>query len=436
MKVKLTGSAIERSCPPPAGEVTASGRPITQRIYWDTDLPGFGLVVGARTRTFVVQKDVAGRSVRVTIGRYPTWTAEQARKRARELVVEMDRGVDPNARERERAEERRREEWQSYTLAQAVEEHVANMRAKDCAELSMDQIRSEIRRYLGDWLPRPLVAITRKDCVERHRKITTDHGPVSANRALRMMRACWNSARKLYAELPPHPVEGVTFNKQRRKRSPIAWGELPGWWEKVHAIENPVRRDLNLFLLFTGLRSADARTVRWEHVDFDRGTVHRPKPKGGEDRAFTVPLCRFLLAMLARRKMDNSVRFGDDGGWVFPTRDREGNIVPVAEAKEQRYAKGPDGRTLKRDGKPVKKGHLPSPHRLRDTFITACLEAGVGMFERKILVNHTLPSDDVTEGYQRPGDEHLRGCVEKVAKFLRAKAKVDEHGRALRAAGA
>lgn len=78
--------------------------------------------------------------------------------------------------------------------------------------------------------------------------------------------------------------------------------------------------------------------------------------------------------------MGNSMYFYNDKGLAFPTRDREGRVVPVREPKE--------------------KG-LPSPHRLRDTFATACLEAGIGSLETKVLMNHALPSGDVTMGYQR-----------------------------------
>jgi hypothetical protein len=55
-----------------------------QKIHWDDELAGFGLLVGRKT------KDLRGRSVRVTIGRLGAWTADMARKRARELVVQMD----------------------------------------------------------------------------------------------------------------------------------------------------------------------------------------------------------------------------------------------------------------------------------------------------------------------------------------------------------
>ena len=90
-----------------------------------------------------------------------------------------------------------------------------------------------------------------------------------------------------------------------------------------------------------------------------------------------------------------------------------GQVTHIREAKEQRYA------PVKKGEKRRKVPYLPSPHRLRDTFATACLEARVGGLETKVLMNHTLPAaDDVTEGYMRPSVEHLRCCVGAVTTFL------------------
>lgn len=195
---------------------------------------------------------------------------------------------------------------------------------------------------------------------------------------------------------------------------------------------------MRAFILLTGLRSLDARTVRWEHVnlgdeavarrlpigkkemsvEIPPGCIHRPKPKGGEDRAFTVPLSTHVLELLARRQADNRFHFGDDHGWVFPTRDKKGCVTFVVEPKEQRTVRDEDGRK--------RVVYLPSPHRLRDTFATACLEAGVGSMERKILMNHTLSEGDVTEGYIRPSVEYLRECLEKLTAFVLKKAGAAE----------
>jgi integrase len=114
---------------------------------------------------------------------------------------------------------------------------------------------------------------------------------------------------------------------------------------------------------------------RQKRVVVPPGCVHRPKPKGGKDRAFTVPLPEHVLGILRQRQAENRMLFTEgDGGWVFPTFNRAGEVVCVREAKEQEYWKDDKGKLRKRT-------RLPTPHRLRDTFLTACREAGVGQLE-------------------------------------------------------
>ncbi len=399
-RFNLTAATVKQRCrSPEEGEVNGRGKPINYKFYWDAELRGFGLVVGKRSKTFIVQKDIRGRSVRVKIGRLGAWTADQARKRAAQLIVQMDQGIDPNREKREEAA-------RGTTLAEAMEWHISAMKAKRCAERSLETVRCEVKRHLADWLHRPLADIRPNECAVRHEKITKK-GPYAANRALQTFRACYNTATRRMDDLPPCPTRGVTFNRVRRRREPIQWAKLPTWKKTVDAIQNPIRSDLQLFILLTGLRSTDAKTVRWEHVDFEAGTIHRPKPKGGEDRAFTVPVSETVLKILRRRQEENRMLFPRDGGWVFPSKDMQGRVTHVQQTKEARYV-----------GE-QKLSVFPSAHRLRDTFASAAHEARVHPLDLKVLMNHTLPSaGDVTEGYIRPSIEHLRGAVEKVAAFL------------------
>ena len=157
--------------------------------------------------------------------------------------------------------------------------------------------------------------------------------------------------------------------------------------------------------------------MKWEDVDFEAGTIHRPKPKGGVDRAFTVPVSGFVLDLLRRRQVENP----PDDGWVFPTTvQRDGHLVVthVQEVKEQRYE---DGRKVT---------YLPSPHRLRDTCATAAKDARVNLFTIKVLLNHKLPNDDVTEGYFGAGEDSLREATEQVAAYLLKEAGQEDYAAA------
>mmetsp|Transcript_23881 Transcript_23881/g.43359 ORF Transcript_23881/g.43359 Transcript_23881/m.43359 type:complete len:110 (+) Transcript_23881:188-517(+) len=56
-----------------------------QAIYRDTMLPGFGVRVGAKSKTYIVEGQVNRRTRRVTIGRADLFPPETARRKA--LVV-------------------------------------------------------------------------------------------------------------------------------------------------------------------------------------------------------------------------------------------------------------------------------------------------------------------------------------------------------------
>ena len=146
-----------------------------------------------------------------------------------------------------------------------------------------------------------------------------------------------------------------------------------------------VRGDYQLLTLLTGLRKMDAATIRWDHIDLEEGTLRRPNPKGGEDRAFTIPLSSECVRLLERRRRENRGLFLDgDGGWVFPTyavkekdcyhcaelgvgkRHKPGSVIHLVEGKQQHV--------LKKNEAPV--NVIPTPHRLRDTYTTALVEVG------------------------------------------------------------
>lgn len=400
-KFKFTNPTVRDACTGPApGELNGAGKPLLEKLYWDSEIRGLCVRARASSKSFALWKNVRGKPRTITIGPFPEISVEQARARAKVLIGEIIGGVDPNERKRKDAA-------RGVTLAQAIDMHATAMKSKGCAKRSIEQMRAEIDGHLADWRARPLAAITRNECAQRHERIATSSGDYAANHALRQFRACYNTANRRVEGLPPNPTVAVTFKKERRRQEPIAWEKLPAWRAAVDRIANPVRRDLQLFVLFTGLRATDAKTVRWEHVDFDAGTIHRPKPKGGADRAFTVPLSTPAMEILRQRHLENHLQFSDDCGWAFPTRDMTGAVTHVQELKEPRVEAG------KRDGK------LPSPHRLRDTFATAAHEAAVPWIDLKVLLNHALPgTTNVTAGYIRPSVEHLRACVDRVASFL------------------
>jgi len=364
-----------------------------QALYWDSELRGFGVVVGMRTKTYVAQRDINGRTRRVTVGRHGVIPFDEARNDARDYINHMSKGIDINAQKREARD-------RHVTLEQAMEIHFEKLRREEKAENTIADYTNSIDRYLGDWRKRPLTDISRSQITDRHTRIGKEHGQVSANRTMRAYRAIYNTARKKYEYLPECPTLAINWYKQNRRQEPIA--DLAAWYAKVMQIDNGVRRDWQLFTLFTGLRKTDACTIRWEDVNMKEASLHRPNPKGGKERAFTIPLSDISIEILKRRKVENPKFFGNKCAWVFPTRDKNENVTHMQEPKE--YKRG-----------------LPSPHRLRDSYSSACNAAGLTPFDLDTLTNHRPPKGSVSAGYVRQDLEHLRLQQQKVADYLKGK---------------
>ncbi|MDX1922588.1 MAG: integrase family protein [Alphaproteobacteria bacterium] len=389
--MKLTKTEVERM------PLTENG----QKLYFDTELKGFGLLVSRQSKSYIAQKDIRGKSRRVNIGRHGTWTTDEARKEARKILASMDSGQDP-------VEIQTAKLMTNITLLSCYQIHKDLLKRKDAAEGTLNNYQFTMDNYLKDWWDRPIDKISRSEVRERHTLIGEKHGHVVANRAMQNFRAIYNTAMKEYEHLPPCPIIAVHWFKERRRQEPIPADKLPAWFNLTKKIKNPVRRDYQLFVLFTGIRRRDAASIRWEDIDLTKASLHRPKPKGGEDRAFTIPLPDICLEILERRERQNRILFGDNCPWVFPTFSRKGNkLIPVQEPKEQRQG-------------------LPSPHRLRDTYTTAANNAGLSPYDIDVLTNHRPAKGSVTAGYIRQDFEYLRVQQQKVADYLKLHLKMCE----------
>ena len=130
------------------------------------------------------------------------------------------------------------------------------------------------------------------------------------------------------AELIEKTKQTLSFDKY------IPDDKLAEWYKSVMEMPSTMRQDYQLFVVFTGLRKTDACTIRWEDVDMKAGTLHRPNPKGGEARAFTIPLSDVCLAILKRRKEENEKLY-PNSEWVFPTRSsKTGEIIRQVDGRE------------------------------------------------------------------------------------------------------
>lgn len=416
---------------------------------WDRRLTGFGIVIGRRHRTFVMRAYVRGRGQagrhQVTLGRWASSKLRAADEMVRAQTVTVKQARDAALAQRgamrsgEAPTGAPGREASGPTFGEALAVHVDRLRRKGGQPRSIEVIERECAKHLSDWLERPLREITRTEARERHERLTEkrplherEHeddeddddcdkrpdrrragGGYLANRVMRHVRAIWNTAEREH-DLPRCPVIAVAWNKEHRRQEPIPWVDLPAWRGAVDAL-SPIRRDYSLLVLLTGLRRNDAATIRWEHVNFEARTLHRPNPKGGRDRAFTIPLSSATMAILERRRRENR----DDAGWAFPTEALKSKPCHLCAALGlPPHAAGARIHLIEAKGA----DELVSPHRLRDTYTSALAEVGgISGYAIDMLTNHRPPRGSVTAGYINLSTEHLAECQERVSEFLLSK---------------
>jgi integrase len=357
-------------------EAWVRGAPLGQ--WTDATLRGFMCQVGTTRTTWYAQALVrGGRQTRVRVGHWPDVPQADARRMAAEVLASMRRGEDP--REAERARRAR-----ATTLAEAMEGHFR----PGHSPRTVEGYRYNLEHYLPDWMGREVEAIgrDRAGVRARHRLIAARNGPTTADHVMRALRAVYNRARREHPDLPPNPVENVDFHARRRRRVDLSPDLLLAWGGAVLALA-PVRRDLALFTLLTGMRRTAGSEARIEHLDLAGGRLRVPNPKGGEERAFDLPLSAPLRDLLAARAGARTK------GWLFQSRRGGGHAFEV------RF-----------EGSGGLQGHA-----LRHAFASIALEAGVPVAELKFLLNHSVSSLGITGDYLHLGIAHLREMQERAS---------------------
>lgn len=375
MKSKITQSLVERAPAPGRGK---------SALYADSEMRGFYLIVTSTKRGFYVQSLVNGKQVRTKLGDHPAMDAKQARDVARKTLVGMRAGANPN-------EERRKARARGITLRETLDLHLA---AKPLSPRTKGDYRYNCEQYLDDWLDKPLAELgsDRAGMRERHRRITEKHGAPSADNVFRVLRAVYNRGLREYPDLPANPTANVDYHGLRRRKVDVEAARLLVWGKAVLGL-HPVRRDLHLFMMLTGMRRTSACEVRTDDLNLDAGKLHVPKPKGGSTRAFDLPLSTTLVDLLGHRLRENPKLYRK-AQWLFPADSESGHVAEVAQHEL---------------------GGLTG-HALRHCFSTLAVRAGVPLLELKCLLNHA--AGNVTMGYIHVGVEHLMKHQETASAYI------------------
>lgn len=380
---KLTKPFCETVSPPASG----------YEIHWDDRVPGYGLrITASSVKAFVAQGRVRGKAVIITIGRFPLYTEEQARKRAQRILQQMRDGIDPRDVKRE-------DEAKAVTLRQAADAFFA--RPGMLKASSRDEMDRHIRTTFEKWQHRPIASITPAECRKRHDEIAkkgvTGRGPApgSAAFAFTVLRTLINWAREEYQTADGKPIieknpvailkKDLAAQAKKVRTRHIDRRDVGAFWNLLTtARENPAFSadtraglDLVMFLLLTGTRRNEGAMLTWDRVNLDddnpaENWFHLPDPKN--KNPVWLPLSSQAVAVLKARKQADD-RAPTKSKFVFPSRSAAGHIMDTRAP-------------LERFSGAIGMDRL-SAHDLRRTFVTLGSNAcRLDIAKLELLTNH------------------------------------------------
>jgi integrase len=393
-----------------------------QYMVRDSDLKGFYLIVGTRKKSFVVQaefwKDGERKSKRQALGSTDEMSVREARIAAKGMLSKIASGelhrqeAEAKAAEEKAGEEKAAAEKaaaavdetaKGVTLRQAWDRYrVSHLERKGRSEATISGYADHVERLLAKWLDRPLAELGDNPelVADRHDEITQENGPSAGNGAMRTLRAIYNHARKRHRELPPeNPTVAVDWNVEKRRDTAMGVQDLPGWFEEARQLRHPIRREFHLFTLLSGSRPGALLRARIEHLSLRDRVLHIPRPKGGADKAFDIPLSRPMILCLIRAIRASRMLLPEQASeWIFAGEGQEGHMANHKEPRRMLSKWGND---------------------LRQTFRTVGQAAGLSEIDMHLLMNHSLPG--VNAGYITRAKllgGHLRKTQEDLSRMV------------------
>lgn len=327
-------------------------------------------------KNFFVRYQANGKRRRFTLSPdYPALSLSEARDRAREVLVEVSRGNDPQGRK------------EAYRMADTFADLVDVYRKQ-----YLKNLKSKTQSFYNnaidrDLLPefghRKLDSITRRDIIRLLDKIAHERdAPIMANR----VKAVLSSVLSFGVEkgnLEYNPALQVKPPAEEKSRERVLSDEeLKSVWEATSS-EETVVQTLFRMLILLGQRSSETRNMEWSEIK--DGIWEIPSSKTKADRVHILPLPQLAMELLSQIHKETG-----ESDYVFETPSNQGSgpIKNIQKACQ---------RIQKRSGVEFQ------IHDLRRTMATGLARLG---FNRTVIgkvINHKGMSGDhsVTAIYDR-----------------------------------
>ena len=242
-------------------------------------------------------------------------------------------------------------------------------------QVTLDGFREFVRWRLEDRSPDQLSPRDVLGYVEYLRK-ERDNGESAVNRHVTVLRNFYRAIVAMgYLEMRDNPMANFPKIKAQRRKLPVSLSE-----DQVRRLLEQPRTDTVLglrdrammtLLYGTGIRASECAGLREQDIDWGEQTIF-VVGKGGHER--TIPLNEEVVHVLKQYRQARGSLPGLDAFF----RSRESGAMSRNAIYERVRTSGRRARIEQR----------VSPHRLRHTFATHLVKAGVGLVTLRDLLGH------------------------------------------------
>lgn len=269
-----------------------------QTILWDSIVRGFNArrQYGDAITFSVFYRTLDQQQRWHRIGRFGTWTPDQARKEAQRVLRARDLGEDPSGA--------RMAVRNSPTVAQLCDEYAADMQSGRINGKKISTIKSDLARINIHIVPKlgryKVATVTQADVEE----FTHQLSPGSAKRIVGLTGAIFSYAikRKLRLDNPVRGIETPKDNKKSRRLSVVEYAQLG------RALNNGsnIAADIFSFLAISGWRSGEARLLKFSELDMERRIATLSDTKSGQS---VRPLSSAAIEIIQRQERTSEYVF-------------------------------------------------------------------------------------------------------------------------------
>ena len=396
MATKLTDKLVSKLPLPESGN----------KVHYDAELKGFGCrVTAADARSFILNyRTQSGLERRYTIGRFPNWKTDAARKEAKRLKAQIDLGEDPVAG--------RMGEREAPTVADLCKRYETDHLPKKRPSSQIDD-RSMINNdILGSSLKNMKVAeVTFSDIDALHRKITEGtanrkSAPYRANRVIALVSKMFGLAIR-WGMRRDNPAKGIERNQEVKRHRYLDGKEIMNLPVALDAHGDKQAANIIRLLLLTGARRNEVQAMRWADLDLTEGNWTKPgattKQKTVQRVPLSAPAIQLLMEIRLQAAVNAKLKKRDVSEFVFPSKG--GHRIEIKDQwAEICEAAGIVGARI---------------HDLRHTYASVLASAGLSLPVIGALLGHTQMQ--TTMRYSHLFDDPLRKATERAGAIVTGK---------------